>query len=114
MTKKSARKIFSENLLSLLHQKGIDQKQLAMDLNISPASVTHWIKENKYPRIGKIEEIAEYFNVPMSRLTQDKDKIEEQPQQDTLAAHLDGDYTEEELQEILEYAKFVKQKHRNK
>lgn len=32
----------------------------------------------------------------------------------TLAAHLEGDYTEEELKEILQYAEFVKQKHRNK
>ncbi|MTV23767.1 helix-turn-helix domain-containing protein [Staphylococcus delphini] len=108
MTKKSARKIFSENLLSLLHQKGIDQKQLAMDLNISPASVTHWIKENKYPRIGKIEEIAEYFNVPMSRLTQDQDKKEEQ-QEDTIAAHANKDeFTQEEWDEIERFIQWVR------
>lgn len=110
MVQKSAREIFSENLLSLLDKKGIDQKQLAIELNISPASVTHWIKGNKYPRIGKIEEIAEYFNVPMSRLTQDQDK---ELQQDTLAAHLDGDFTEEELAEIRKYAELVRKAHRN-
>ena len=110
MVQKSAREIFSENLLSLLDKKGIDQKQLAIELNISPASVTHWIKGNKYPRIGKIEEIAEYFNVPMSRLTQDQDK---EIQQDTLAAHLDGDFTEEELAEIRKYAELVRKAHRN-
>ncbi|MBC3134611.1 helix-turn-helix domain-containing protein [Staphylococcus warneri] len=110
MVQKSAREIFSENLLSLLDKRGIDQKQLAIELNISPASVTHWIKGNKYPRIGKIEEIAEYFNVPMSRLTQDQDK---ELQQDTLAAHLDGDFTEEELAEIRKYAELVRKAHRN-
>lgn len=110
MVQKSAREIFSENLLSLLDKRGIDQKQLAIELNISPASVTHWIKGNKYPRIGKIEEIAEYFNVPMSRLTQDQDK---ELQQDTLAAHLDGDFTEEELIEIRKYAELVRKAHRN-
>ncbi|HIW39052.1 helix-turn-helix transcriptional regulator [Staphylococcus gallinarum] len=108
MTQKSARKIFSENLLSLLHQKGIDQKQLAMDLGISPASVTHWIKENKYPRIGKIEEIAEYFNVPMSRLTQDQSKTEIN-QQDTIAAHFDKDgLTEDEIEEVNKFIEWVK------
>ncbi|MCE5580707.1 helix-turn-helix transcriptional regulator [Staphylococcus pseudintermedius] len=107
MTKKSARKIFSENLLSLLHQKGIDQKQLAIDLNISPASVTHWIKENKYPRIGKIEEIAEYFDVPLSRLTQDQEKKEEH--QETIAAHFDKeDLTEEEMEEVRQFIEFIK------
>ncbi|EGQ1623596.1 helix-turn-helix transcriptional regulator [Staphylococcus pseudintermedius] len=107
MTKKSARKIFSENLLSLLHQKGIDQKQLAIDLNISPASVTHWIKENKYPRIGKIEEIAEYFDVPMSRLTQDQEKKEKH--QETIAAHFDKeDLTEEEMEEVRQFIEFIK------
>ncbi|MBJ6289184.1 helix-turn-helix transcriptional regulator [Staphylococcus aureus] len=110
MVQKSAREIFSENLVSLLNKKGIDQKQLAIELNISPASVTHWIKGNKYPRIGKIEEIAEYFNVPMSRLTQDQDKI---LQQDTIAAHLDGDFTEEELIEIRKYAELIRKAHRN-
>lgn len=110
MTQKSARKIFSENLLSLLHQKGIDQKQLAMDLGISPASVTHWIKENKYPRIGKIEEIAEYFNVPMSRLTQDQSKIESN-QQDTIAAHFDKeDLTEDEMKEVQDFINYLKSK----
>ncbi|HCX3193310.1 TPA: helix-turn-helix transcriptional regulator [Staphylococcus aureus] len=110
MVQKSAREIFSENLLSLLNKKGIDQKQLATDLNISPASVTHWIKGNKYPRIGRIEELAEYFNVPMSRLTQNQGKDE---QQDTIAAHLDGDFTEEELIEIRKYAELVRKAHRN-
>lgn len=110
MAQKSARKIFSENLLSLLHQKGIDQKQLAMDLDISPASVTHWIKENKYPRIGKIEEIAEYFNVPMSRLTQDQHKNTD-IQQDTIAAHFDKeDLTDEEKQEVEDFINYLKSK----
>ncbi|MDW4093340.1 helix-turn-helix transcriptional regulator [Staphylococcus saprophyticus] len=110
MTHKSARKIFSENLLSLLHQKGIDQKQLAMDLGISPASVTHWIKGNKYPRIGKIEEIAEYFNVPMSRLTQDQSKAENS-QQDTIAAHFDKEnLTDAEKQEVEDFINYLKSK----
>lgn len=111
MAYKSARKIFSENLLSLLHQKGIDQKQLALDLNISPASVTHWIKENKYPRISRIEEIAEYFDVPMSRLTEDQNKVEEQ---DTIAAHFDKDnLTEEEMDEVRQFIDIIKNRKRN-
>ena len=110
MAYKSARKIFSENLLSLLHQKGIDQKQLAMDLGISAASVTHWIKGNKYPRIGKIEEIAEYFNVPMSRLTEDQHKAESK-NQDTIAAHFDKeDLTDEEKQEVQDFINYLKSK----
>lgn len=46
----------------------------------------------------------------MSRLTQDQDK---EIQQDTLAAHLDGDFTEEELIEIRKYAELVRKAHRN-
>ncbi|WP_259342494.1 transcriptional regulator, partial [Staphylococcus gallinarum] len=70
--------------------------------------VTHWIKENKYPRIGKIEEIAEYFNVPMSRLTQDQSKTEIN-QQDTIAAHFDKDgLTEDEIEEVNKFIEWVK------
>ena len=43
-----------------------------------------------------------------SDITEDKSL-----QQDTLAAHLDGEFTEEELVEIRKYAELVRKAHRN-
>lgn len=111
MEHKSARKVLSENLDQLMKEQNVTQVELSEAIGVSQSTVSNWLKELKYPRITKIQLLADYFNVPKSRITEDKN---EKIHQDTLAAHLDGDYTEEELAEILEYAKFVRQKHRNK
>ncbi|MCO4326116.1 helix-turn-helix domain-containing protein [Staphylococcus agnetis] len=109
MEYKSARKILSENLEQLMKERNITQVELSEAISVSQSTVSNWLKESKYPRISKIQELADYFNVPKSRITE-----ENTLHQGTLAAHLDGDFTDEELREILEYAEFVKQKHRNK
>ena len=63
--------------------------------------------------LAKILDVSEAwllgYDVDDARISDEK-----RSEINTLAAHLEGDYTEEELQEILEYAEFVKQKHRNK
>lgn len=71
---KNAREILSENLLKLMKRNDIDQKQLAEKLKVSQSSVSQWIRGNKYPRIDKIEAMAEVFNVYKSELTSDKPK----------------------------------------
>lgn len=69
---KSARKVLSENIQSLLKDKKIDQRVLAAEIGVSDSSVSQWLNEAKYPRIQKIEAMAEYFKVPKSRLTEEQ------------------------------------------
>ena len=75
---KSVREIFAENLLELIESKKIDQRDLAVYLGVSDSAISHWIKGNKYPRIDKIQKMADFFNVPKSRLTEVKpENVEE-------------------------------------
>ncbi len=78
---KSAREILGENLQKLLNEKGIDQSVLADYLGVSNASVSYWIKGEKYPRIDKIQKIADFFNIPKSHLTEEQlsNRIETRP-----------------------------------
>lgn len=69
---KSAREVLSENLQELIDSKKIDQRVLAEYLNVSDSAVSQWLKGNKYPRIDKIQQMADFFNVPKSRLTEQK------------------------------------------
>lgn len=69
---KSAREILGENLQRLLDSKGIDQTILAEHLEVSNAAVSYWISGEKYPRIDKIQKIADFFNVPKSYLTEER------------------------------------------
>ena len=81
---------------------------MAKDLDLKESTVSSWINAVKYPRRDKIELLADYFGVMPSDITEDKSL-----QQDTLAAHLDGEFTEEELVEIRKYAELVRKAHRN-
>lgn len=76
---KSVREIFAENLLELIEKKKIEQRDLAIHLGVSDSSITHWIKGNKYPRMDKIQQMADFFNVPKSRLTEENKKTLDLP-----------------------------------
>ena len=109
MEYKSARKILSENLEQLMKQNNITQIELSEAIGVSQSTISNWIKEIKYPRIGKIEELAEYFNVPKSRITERQDFIKEE--QDTIAAHFDKEnLTEDEKREVEDCINYLKSK----
>lgn len=106
MEHKSARKVLSKNLDKLMKEQNVTQVELSEAIGVSQSTVSNWLKELKYPRITKIQQLADYFNVPKSRITEDKS---EHFKQDNLAAHLDGDdFSEEELAKIREFAEMVR------
>ena len=103
----NVRKNLSKNIQDLMKEKNIDQQQLAKAIGVSQPTVSNWIKQNKYPRIQKIQQLADYFGVPKSRITESQtEKVE----QDTIAAHLDGDLTDEEWEEVIQYANYIRNK----
>ncbi|WP_239748940.1 MULTISPECIES: helix-turn-helix transcriptional regulator [unclassified Mammaliicoccus] len=108
MSHKSVRQILSQNLKKLMDDNNVTQSKLSESLGLSQSTISNWLREEKYPRIQHIQQLADFFNVPKSYLT-DENKEE----LDNLAAHLDGDFTEEELAKIREYAEMVRKAHRN-
>lgn len=105
MEQKSARKILSENLNQLMKENNVTQSELSEAIGVSQSTISNWLKEVKYPRISKIQELSNYFNVPKSKITEDKDELH----QDTIAAHFDKeDLTEEEMEEVRQFIEFVK------
>lgn len=105
MEYKSARKILSENLDQLMKENNVTQIELSEAIGVSQSTISNWLKEVKYPRISKIQELANYFNVPKSRITEDKNEIK----QDTIAAHFDKEgLTEDEIEEVNKFIEWVK------
>ena len=49
----------------------VDRYQLADALDVKYTTLTDWINGNSYPRIDKIEMIANYFNVNKSALIEE-------------------------------------------
>ncbi|WP_338092329.1 S24 family peptidase [Streptococcus orisratti] len=74
MTQQNAKnkEIFSKNLAYYMNKKGVDRNTLCADLDLKYTTVRDWLKGITYPRIGKIELLANYFNVNKSDLIEDK------------------------------------------
>ena len=66
--------IMSKNLKLYIEQSGKDRKELAEIWGFPYSTVTDWINGKKYPRIDRIEVMADYFGILKSDLIEDKTK----------------------------------------
>lgn len=78
---KSQREILAENLERLIDSRGIDQKILAEKIGVSDMTISNWVRGLKYPRIDKLQSLAEYFGVKHSDLVTEKivNAVKEEP-----------------------------------
>ena len=65
----AVRMVFARNLKGLLQQNGITQQDLVVKFGITASTVSDWCTGKKYPRVDKIQLLADYFGVARSRLT---------------------------------------------
>lgn len=64
--------IFAKNLNRLMALNNISRKDIANALGISYYTVTDWVNGKKYPRMDKVELLANYFNVLKSDLIEEE------------------------------------------
>ncbi|MBR2211952.1 MAG: helix-turn-helix transcriptional regulator [Fibrobacter sp.] len=67
----NAKEIFGKNLAFLLDRRGKNQIDVARDLDVATGTVSEWVRGKKYPRIDKIQALAEYLGVRMSILIEE-------------------------------------------
>lgn len=72
MANQKQKDILSKNLIKNLERKGITQTQFAQMLDYPEMTVSNWINAKYYPRIDKIQEMADFFNINKSDLIEDK------------------------------------------
>ena len=65
------KEIFAKNLAYYLERSGRDQKEVAEVLGVAPSTFNEWMKAKKYPRIDKIEMLANYFGILKSDLIEE-------------------------------------------
>ncbi|MGQ7477615.1 LexA family transcriptional regulator [Streptococcus suis] len=65
----------SNNLKYYMDKKGVDRNQLCSDLDLKYMTVSDWINAKTYPRIDKIELLANYFGINKSDLIEEKSTI---------------------------------------
>lgn len=72
----SNKEIFSKNLRYYMEKNNIAQIDLMTKFSLSSSTVSDWCNGKKYPRIDKIEMLANYFGIEKSDLIEDRGKIE--------------------------------------
>lgn len=81
------KKILARNIIRYRDAKGVTNQQLCGDLGFKYTTYLDWIKAVTYPRIGKIEAMADYFGILKSDLIEEKTEEREEMQKnnDTLS-----------------------------
>lgn len=83
--------IFAKNFNYYLIIKGKTQNDIVRDLQITASTVSDWANAKKYPRVDKMQKLADYFGILKSDLTEE---------------HAEAQMTDDiELQEYLEELK---------
>lgn len=65
------KEIFSRNLNRYLRLSGKTQKEVAAAVKISTSTFCDWVKGRAYPRMDKVQLLAEYFGIRKSDLVED-------------------------------------------
>lgn len=65
-----SKEIFSQNLKYYMYKYGVDRNALCDTLGFKYMTVSDWINAKTYPRIDKIEILANYFNIKKSDLVE--------------------------------------------
>ena len=64
--------VFARNLKRYLDISGHTQKEVAAAVNVSAGTFCDWTKGRTYPRMDKIQLLAEYFGITKSDLVEEK------------------------------------------
>lgn len=118
--------IMAENIQRLMDSRGIDRNKICADLGFKYTTFTDWVKGNTYPRIDKIEMMAQYFGVNKSDLVEkhveagyytDKDAADFAEMLRTrpgarLLFSAAKDISKDDLQKAVEYIEFLKSKNK--
>lgn len=70
----NAREIFVRNINHIMKIKNKKAAQIARDLNIPLSTISSWTNGQSYPRVDKMQKLADYLNVSMRQLTDDEEE----------------------------------------
>ena len=68
------KEVLAENLAYYLRRSGKDQKEVAEAVGVAPSTFNEWMKAKKYPRIDRIEMLANYFGIVKSDLIEAREE----------------------------------------
>ena len=77
-TQLDPRVIFSNNLKRYLELTGKSQKEVANAIGVQPSTFCDWLNLRTYPRVDKVQALANYFGIKKSDLVEEVSDEEEE------------------------------------
>lgn len=96
----------TDKLDLLMREKNINKAELARESGIPYTTIDGFYKKGaENAKLSTLKKLCSYFNCSLDFLADDN--LSEEPQ--TIAAHFDGEeFSKDELEEIKQFAEFVK------
>ena len=94
--------IMARNLKRLMSESNVSAKELSKTLNFPYTTLLSWLKAENYPRIDKIEAMADYFGVMKSDLIEEPMTEEKEKDNETLAGIIVRMRTDEDFCSLVE------------
>ena len=66
------KEIFSRNLKRYVNESGLMQKEIAKAVGVSSGTFSDWVCGRAYPRMDKLERLANFFHIKKSDLVEDE------------------------------------------
>ena len=85
MAKEWSKRVFAQNLQRYIAEAGKTQKEIADIIGVSAPTFNEWVSGKKFPRIDKIQRLADYFGILKSDLIEEKMTEEKEKDNDLLA-----------------------------
>lgn len=93
----------------LMDKQNLSTSELARRTNMAKSTVSRYLNKSREFPLNRADDFAKVLKVTPEYLL----GLEEKKQTnsfETIAAHLNGELTEEEWQEVIEYAEYIKSK----
>lgn len=103
---------FGGRLKKLRTSKRLTQEELGKIVHVSKVSISGYERGERSPDRETLTDLADYFEVSTDYLLGRTDDKEKAPT--LVAAHLDDDLTEEQLDEVKSFIDFIKQRDHGK
>lgn len=79
-TDNDQKQIISDNLSYYIELSGKDQKTIALDLDVQPATFNTWVRGRALPPVSQIQRIAAYLNLLVTDIINPRGEIPEDRQ----------------------------------
>ncbi|GMQ74326.1 helix-turn-helix transcriptional regulator [Tetragenococcus halophilus] len=105
--------MFPEKIKELRQQKKFTQKDVAEKIGVTRPAYTAYEIGKRQPDFETLQKIAKLYEVTTDYLLGNEAPEEEKASKgQTVAAHIDEDVSDEEMEDILNYIEFIRQKHK--